>query len=476
MKRIGIYIVTISLLFTGCDSFLDQEPKHQLTIDNAVNDYSSALNIVNGMYSKIQGNELGGGVFLDLSAQAGVYLDNDTWYNMDYRQGKNDNGTAWIQYYSGVNAANAAIYALSALDVSKYPSPKEKERLIAEARCFRAFMNTHLFWLWGHWWAEDSDECGLLYRDQVANLSNLPTARLNVGESYQKIFEDIEFAITNLSDYKDSRYLSKQMAQALKAKLLLYRGRTGDYQAALDVVEEIMGTAPAAFHIEPDLAKMYEDAWDSPEVLWTRYLEEKGGNSARTFSEYGYSGAICYNTSEFRDGVNAWITEDVRFSVTADSARSPEAWDTSRKKCLVKLYHGGRIDEPNAKYATYYFRYAELYLMKAELRARLNPADIAGALEPLNEMRGKRTNPVMPALTAANTEELMEVIFKEIINELLLENGSEYFASLRFMKDSKPMIYSLKPDVNVTVNKYCWPIPADEMKNNKLMVQNPDLE
>lgn len=475
MKRIGIYILSMLLLLTGCESFLDQSPKNQLTIDNAVSDYSSALNIINGMYSKIQSSELGGGVFLPLAAQAGIYKSSDVFYNMSYRQGKNDNGTAWTQYYGCVNAANAAIIAITALDVAKFPSPQEKDRLIAEARCFRAFINTHIFWLWGHWWADDSDKYGLLYRDQVSNLSNLQVARLNVGESYQKIFDDIEFAIQNLNDYKSSKYISRQVAQVLKAKILLYRGRQGDYTEALKIVEEVILKAPATFTMEPDMKKLYEDAWDSPEVLWTRYLEDKGGYSARTYSEFSYSYDVGYNTSEFREVANDWIKSDVRYSVISDSARAPETWDTSKKRCLVKLYHRGRVDGPNDKYATYYFRYAELYLMQAELKARLNPNDIQGALSPLNEMRSKRTNPVMPALTAANQDELMEVIFREIVNELLLENGSEYFASLRFMKDGKPMIYTLKPEVNVTENKYCWPIPSDEMKNNQKMEQNPDL-
>ena len=476
MKRIGLYILSISLLLSGCDSFLDQSPKHQLTIDNAVSDYSSALNIVNGMYSRIQGGNLGGYISLPLAAQAGIYKGYDDFYNMNYHQGKNDNNEIWKQYYSCVNAANAAIIAISALDVSKLPSPEEKNRLIAEARCFRAFVNTHLFWLWGHWWADDSDKYGLLYRDQVSNLANLQVARLNVGESYTKIFEDIDYAIQNLNDYKSSYYVSRQLAQALKAKILLYRGRQGDYAEALNIVEDILSTAPATFRMEPDMKKLYEDAWDSPEVLWTRYLEERGGYDSRAWNEYPYSVDISYNTAEFREVVNDWIINDPRYIVNSDSVRSPETWDTSKRKCLVKLYHRGRNDGPNDKYATYHFRYAELYLMKAELKARLNPNDIQGALAPLNEMRAKRTNPVLPALSAANQDELMEVIFREIVNELLLENGSEYFASLRFIKDGKPMIYALKPDVNVSENKYCWPIPSDEMRNNLIMIQNPDLD
>ena len=55
-----------------------------------------------------------------------------------------------------------------------------------------------------------------------------------------------------------------------------------------------------------------------------------------------------------------------------DSVRAPETWDTKNVWALKKLYHGGRNDTPDAPYTAYYFRYAELYLMEAELKARLD--------------------------------------------------------------------------------------------------------
>lgn len=55
----------------------------------------------------------------------------------------------------------------------------------------------------------------------------------------------------------------------------------------------------------------------------------------------------------------------------------------------------------------------------------------------------------------------MDIIFKEYCLELFVENGSEWFASLRFEKDGNPWFKTLKPDVSdVSTNKYCWPIPA----------------
>ncbi|MNY22183.1 SusD family protein [compost metagenome] len=112
--------------------------------------------------------------------------------------------------------------------------------------------------------------------------------------------------------------------------------------------------------------------------------------------------------------------------------------------------------------------------MEAELIARTG-GSVTDALKPLNEMRAAKTSIVLPALTASSLNEFYDVLFKEIWVELALENGSEWFASLRFMKDGKPWVYSLKKEISFDENKYCWPVPDAEMLNNKLATQNPGL-
>ena len=50
MKKLSYYIMLLGIVFfTSCEDFLDQVPKHNLTLDNAVTDYSGAKNILNGM-------------------------------------------------------------------------------------------------------------------------------------------------------------------------------------------------------------------------------------------------------------------------------------------------------------------------------------------------------------------------------------------------------------------------------------------
>lgn len=472
MRKLNIYIILSVLLFSACESFLDESPKHNLTLENSVTDFNGAKNILNGMYAQLQSKNVGGSINTRLSAQGGFYKNFDKFYNMSYSQGTEDMGDAWQTWYRGVNAANAAVTAISKLSDDKFPSVEKKNEMVGEAKGFRAWIYANLLWNRCYWWADDDNIHGLLYRTEMSDLSNIKQARLTVGESYTKLFEDLDEAIKHAPEFTSSRYFSKQMAKVLKAKILLYRGRSGDYQTALDLVLDVKDNSPASFAMEEDMAAMYENSWDSKEVLWTRYLEDNGW---RGWSEHDYAYRIIYD-NEYHPIAEDWLKEDPRWEVIMDSVRAPETWDDRKFLAPVKLCRGGKADDINGEYATYYFRFAELYLMEAELRARINPDKIEAALKPINDMRGMRTNPVLPKLSANTHQELMDLIFKEIWTELCLENGSEYFAALRFQKEGKPWIYTLKPDVNFTEKKYIWPIPNDEMINNKLMIQNPGLK
>lgn len=63
--------------------------------------------------------------------------------------------------------------------------------MIAEARCFRAWVNAHLLWCFGHF--QTDDEYGILYREELSNMVNVHRDRLSVKDSYQKIFDDLGY-------------------------------------------------------------------------------------------------------------------------------------------------------------------------------------------------------------------------------------------------------------------------------------------
>lgn len=487
-----ISIIILAASLSSCEKFLDEQPIHALTDENAITDATKAKAAVGGIYATFQNDSWSGGLFTMQASKSGFISYNAIDYTMTYNQTTGGNLGCWQAFYKSLNAANFAIASINGLSDAAI-SAADRDALLAEAKCLRAWINANLLWNFGHWWADDADEYGLLYRDQVINLTNVRKARITVGESYAKIFEDLDAAIAKLKDISSPRFMNKQFAKALKAKLLLYRGGYRNDQvmlkASLDLVNDVLNTKPAALALESDLNNVYKNAWDSKENLFARYLEDNGTRTSAGGYYYTYGLIYAGNklplpvggttTAGLRYGVD-WFKADPRWTVATGEVRSPETWDNTFNWCFKKVCrlgsYAGKLASPiDEKYAAYYLRLSELYIMKSELLARTG-ATAADALAPINEMRAARTTQAFPALTAASVPEAMNLIFREYFLETFLENGSEFFASVRFSNNGQPWIVTIKDGIALIENKMCWPIPDAEIVNNQDMVQNIDLK
>ena len=491
MKKI-IYQLLIILVVSGlfsCKKYLDEKPLHALVPETAITNFATARAALGGVYATFESGAWGGNYLSCYTDKAGFTSFHSTDYNMNYTQTIPSAAalSTWQGFYNSVNAVNFAINGITALSDANIKTD-DRNSLLGEAKCLRAWINANLLWAFGHWWADDKDEFGILYRDQVVELNNVEKARISVGESYTKIYEDLDFAIANMGDFTSPRYVSKQFAKVLKAKLLLYRGgyrnTTADLQTALTLVNDVLTNHPATFAMEADMSDVYKNSWDSKENLFARSLEitHNRGND-----EYFYSYSLAtYGTlmptiqpltAGLKYGFDFFSTNPRWPLITGVAIPyiNLSKFYTFTKLARLGQYTGRQSTDPTAeKYAAYYFRYPELYLLKAELLARTG-ASIADAIAPINEMRSKRTNPVLPALAPASQDELMGMIFKEIALETILENGSEFFAATRFKIAGQLMIVTTKAGlVPFVENKLCWPIPDAEMLSNSLMVQNPE--
>lgn len=492
-----IFSILIMFFFTGiisCKKFLDEAPLHSLVGENAITNYATGQAAIGGVYASFENDNWAGALYTSYSSKSGFVNFNVTDYNLTYTQAAPSFSALgiWSQFYKSLNAANFAINGIGALSNDQVPSEQDKNALIAEGRCLRAWINANILWSFGHWWGDDADKFGILYRDASVDLSNVQQARLTVGDSYKKIYEDLDFAIANLEDFTTSRHVSKQFAKVLKAKLLLIRGgynnTAADLQSSLSLVNDVLANHPGTFAMESDLNDVYKNSWDSKECLFARYLEDDGyRNYSGGYYYTYYLSQIGGTTLPLAPGAQAtaglqfgldWFMTDPRWDIATGPVRAAEPWDNTMRWTFKKLarlgqYAGHQTSDPNAeKYAAYYFRFSELYLMKAELLARTG-ASVSDAISPINTMRAMRTAQSFPALAPTSKDDLMDMIFKEIFLENFMENGSEFFAAARFQHIGQPWIVTIKGGLALQADKLCWPIPDPEMVNNLLMVQNP---
>lgn len=503
------------MIFQSCEKFLDEEPKYEYSYDQAVTNYKNAISVVNGLYSYLQENYLGPNYYPNFASQGGFSdFYSSLLYGTNTPDAYNMKNT-WKTFYKAINAANIAIYALENLADEKYPSVEVKNELIAEARMLRAWWYTHLMWSFTRWWDDDDSKYGLLYREGISTIDGEQLARITVGESYEKIFADIDFAIENLPVFTDQFHVSQLLAKALKAKIYLYRGKAGDYQAALTLVDDVINTAPGSIHMEDEMGifpetfdysgttynetsfdqnksrmgALYANSWDSPENIFVRYLENDGRRSGKS-SGYAYylitassSSTLDASLTSIALGMMDEEFNKYRKEVFLGWSLYPSSSPYYQRPRYVveKLSRKSRYVDDAQKWAVYFLRYSELLLMQAELRLRTNPSDITNGLAPLNLMRQNRGEVMVGGVverflpdvdpTALTYQEAMDILFKEYFLELGFENGSEWFATLRFETNGHLWINELNP--NIDENRYCWAIPADETRANMLCEQNP---
>lgn len=504
MKKL-LYIALITLGFgvSSCSDELDITPSYELNEVTGITNSVKARAAVDGIYPYItQGDNFSGGLYGALASKAGFVRFSTSDYNMTTTQTNNSPSQQyyWLGYYEAINAANYAINGITKLTEATI-TEEEKTTLLAEARFLKAFAQTFVFWKFGHWWeSNDESPYGILYRDELATVTNLQKGRLNVGDSYARIFEDIDFAIANLPSFsvKGNRYVSQEFAKVFKAKILLIRHGFDDGRnkpelvEALALVNEILNTSIPGFSMQGDLEQVYEDSWDSQENLFSGYLEQDGARDDYDASSYArgfvLKGNIQFawtntanNTAGLRNDTDDWFKADPRWLIATGLVGWPYAGTSTYKYwAWKKVSRLGQRDgkvatPPDNKYNTYFFRYPELYILKAELLARTG-ASYTDAIAPINEMRSKRTNPVFDLLVPQDEQDTMDLIFKEYFLETFLENGSSFFASLRFKSSAGKLWMEQLKGFNIEFNKICYPIPNEEMNVNKVIEQNPDLE
>ena len=469
--KFSIIVLFVIVGSTSCKKFLNQEPKYLLTPSGAVTDEKSAQSILNGAYSFIGKDEWTVRFSGGFSSMVGVVNYNNSAYRFDMNA-TGDNNILWPAFYKTVNGANAALAAISDLPESVFRNPARKQEMLAEARTIRAFANMYIFYYFGRWWDEPTSEYGILFNDQVSDLTNIFRPRLSVGESYKIILEDLDFAIEKAPDYKNGRRASKQLARALKAKVLLNRGKGTDYKDALDLVTKVIDESTAVgIKLEPSLTSLYDKSWDSNELLFCRFRE----TTDDIVSAYNYTYGYNYATLLITDLGKAYLEGDPRYNEAWGMILSPIPNNNNSVWACKKLARKGRkAGTDNDKYTTYFLRLTELYLMKAELLQRTG-APLTSAIENINIIR-RRSN--LADTTVSSVNDFNQLLFRELFIELHMENEADWMASLRIKDESgKRLIYSLRgPGIEVIEDRFIYPIPTVEMKFNHLMKQNPSYE
>ena len=445
MKNIFL-ISFLIILLTGCKKLtdvIDRNPPNNLVPENVAHTAEGARNLLNGAYAMLHDQYY----YMHISemipaTMSGYMARNGFLVNLQFRDNNvqpdlADVNNSWIAIYKLINQANWVIQLVEELPEGEM-SQAEKNSITAPARALRAMGHFDALRFFGQYYDVNS-AFGVIIRTEPVNFTTRYIARSTVAEVYEQVLSDLDFAIQNGPAFSKPIFMSGLAAKALKARVLLFKG---EYAAAATTADEVISSN--ARSLSPTYDKVFSDGFNSSEMIFMRATDEVTFTLDRKKFTYGSRHGIA--SPLFKN----LMAGDPRIAATYSPANS----------AILKV-NNATFFSP-----TYFLRLAQMYLIKAEALARSGAA-LDEAKAPLLVVRSRAFG--SPQTSAAATmDELLDEIYKEIVKELAFENGSEWFAAIRFNK-----IMTIKPTVT-SQDQFILPIPEAEIQGNALFgVQNP---
>ncbi len=534
MKKVYSLVLISSLLaIASCKKVLDVVPFSSIPFTEAFSTPAYCLLSLNGVYDAAQSGPYTGGTerrgypFGAASIEQGDCRGEDAvnlaaFFQVTYQAGYNsttaNNVSHWDNLYGLINKANVSIDGFKGAGAAGILTAELTSQYEAECRFLRALAHHELVIHYARPYADgNGNKLGVPYRDfaiatsaSVNEIRNTP--RPSVAETYSKILADLDFAETTLpatygtATLKTTR-ATKAAAIALKMRVKMHMG---DWPG---VILEGNKLVPAT--VNP--------------LSWTSVVSPVGGwamtntvDGAFTNNSSTESVFSIKNDAQDAPSTNGGLAAMLGSATLGGRglvAVSPIIWNNAGWKCDDKrrsaLYVTGasNISTTNLSYFTTKYRdyitrgdfapmirYPEVLLMLAEAEARNAAGVSARGLDLLNVVRNR-------ALQNPAAEQYLIADFSDKIaltRAILLERRIE------FLLEGKrwPDIHRNVMDANYTTNgipakavnganglaiyncgtaytpgqaaipysdyKFIWPIPATEVVQNPIVVQNPD--
>lgn len=490
-----IFLALLAMGVSSCQlvDVLDQKPEFEADLDGAITTPAAVELALNGVYYCLPGDPYSiiyptvSGSFKagTMLRQEVVSAGNAVMYTERYLPTLSYSDTyEWNSDYAVIKNANFLETACNRMSNEQF-SGNRREEVLGEIAYLRAFAYFRILVRYGEFWDMNS-EYGVVLRDEAPSVSNALKARSSVNDSYQYILDQLEIAIAKAPDRKKLSQASKQAAQALKARVLLYAEKYTEAVTAVNAVIDTNSPLP-----EANYGDIFDKYSTTEEILFARVFDQNdASNTSTRLRCYGNSPAKNQGywgpSNEYVEFVGNDPRGGAIFSKVdslMDSRSSKVAYNLKSVKKLLNAAN----DMP-----VIFSRISELYLIKAEALYR-SGASIAEAYAPIQKLRERAGAEIV---TPTSQEELETAIFNEWIIEMSFENWHEWFAMIRFAG------YTEKPDftrllaLNKTlrealekeyeksetqgdnyyqriIDRRIDAIPSDEISSNRECKQNP---
>ncbi len=465
--KVTALLISLSTL-SSCEEFLEiPAPTNSVTGETVFLNKGTIDKLMNNMYFNWANTS---GIVLQYTRSAEYFSDNA--YNPTgvtiYPEVTGEltpetsamSGGLWASWYTTVYGANLILEGLP--DAPGITDEAVRKAYTGVALTIRAGAHYYLARTFG---------------DVPINLStdvdeNSFKPRESVAEVYAQVIADLDEAMTLLPETGagNKRYIdNKYIPQALLARVYTTMGNWAAAETAANAV-----IASGKYQLLTNLADVFIRS--SQEVI-----SSLGNTSAftATVQNRAMTGIAFDPVNTFGEGSFAALSEDL--------LNNFEPGD-KRKTAWVNLENSGNYSNPNNRYFSIKFGYplapvvagkeqdyvlirlAEMYLIRAEARARQN--NLTGATSDLNVIRNRAG---LANTTATSQTDLINAIIKERRVELFHEGGYRWDDLVR-TGTADAVLSALPWKINWDSYKTLWPLPMDQIRLNSNLVQNPGYD
>jgi len=514
-KNIAITLVTLSLFaITGCQSFLDEDPRSTITRGFYYKDASQAEENIISMYRMGAPVRYGEATSAYIGPTASINSFLTGYFSNNYegqelvclyarqltrqqneRIVSNTMNSIWNDSYKAINVANGAIKYIPEIDMDE----GQKKRLIAEAKFFRAFNYFYLVKTFGD---------VPLTVEPYDLLQDPFIPRVASAKVYELIEADLQEAVSVLpaATFTTAGYrLTQYVAAMALANVYLQQGKYAESAASIRIVtnsphslttntDTTLGSAYNKLRTEDKL----------PEVIYSYEFDEAISNSGRwpsyAFSSSATSVFDSYSIFERVYGpsnryLNVYNEDDLRiqpnqfFHWKYTNADNNKTWSSDAAGIWYYFDEEAVLNTGIGTKDWNIYRYAEALLIAAESIAKSEgvTAEAAGYLGEIKsraDTSGKSVASYSSELQGLSVDKFVQECWTERLRELPLEFKmwddclrTGMFPIISETEKGKvtyqPLI-GAKNGAGATIKEsdLLWPISMDELQRNPELTQN----
>ncbi len=485
MKKNLLYILMAAGLvqMTSCakETFVNPVPTNVISDLTAFDSKDRIEGQVRAIYASIKNAGMYGGryqIFNDIrggdfnNERTNVVTGFDVWNYTPSNSSTNSVQNHWSRAYYVINLANVFLDGMASKGTTIVGATLSNNYQ-AEARLLRAMSYYSLLQLYARpYWDGNGSKPGVPLRLKGNTGSDdYALARSSVGEVYNQILADLNFAeanlpLTNSSATNNTIRAHRNTAIALKTRVYLsmrkYAEVVTEANKIVSATAPFKATTGVAHELQADVTNVFKTYTTTESIFSMPFASNE---TPGTQNQLGYY----YGPAAFNGG-------NGEYSLLPTGIVASTEWKSTDKRRNMVAVYGGKSYLTKYSVASVFtdfapvIRYAEVLLNLAEAKVRSTGTVDAQSIALLNAIRGRSdASTVFKAGDFANADALADAIVNERRIEFLGEGlrGTD-LTRLGLPLPAKPGVAAIP----ATAQQYIWPISSTELLLNKLCVDN----